>query len=76
MIYLNSQRGTYIIAIFTNILLILSLTTFICYLLWFYIFNFERVRDIKKQKQADHFDLYIMVPLLNEENTFFHILMI
>ncbi|KRL68136.1 family 2 glycosyl transferase [Companilactobacillus versmoldensis DSM 14857 = KCTC 3814] len=71
MIYLNSQRGTYIIAIFTNILLILSLTTFICYLLWFYIFNFERVRDIKKQKQADHFDLYIMVPLLNEENTIF-----
>lgn len=60
-----------IILIFTNILLVLSLTTFVCYLLWFSIFNFERVRDVKSQKQSIPYELYIIVPLLNEENTIF-----
>lgn len=52
-------------------LLILSLTTFIGYLLWFSISNFERVRDINSEKKEQRYNLYIMVPLLNEEKTIF-----
>ncbi|WP_225423825.1 glycosyltransferase family 2 protein [Companilactobacillus zhongbaensis] len=59
------------IVTFTNILLILSLTTFLCYLLWFTVFNFERIRDVNSEKKDTPYDLYIMVPLLNEENTIF-----
>ncbi|WP_238704022.1 glycosyltransferase family 2 protein [Companilactobacillus mishanensis] len=59
------------IFIFTYVLLVLSLVTFIGYLLWFSIFNFERVRDVNCQKKNGIYKLYIMVPLLNEENTIF-----
>lgn len=60
-----------IIYIFTTILLVLSLVTFLGYLLWFSIFNFERVRDVKSTKSNIPYELFIVVPLLNEENTIF-----
>lgn len=57
------------IIIFTKILLVVSLITFLSYLLWFSIFYLERVKDIKCGSNEDAYDLFIMIPLLDEENT-------
>lgn len=58
-----------IIIFFTKILLIVSLITFLSYLLWFSIFYLIREKNVKYDSDQTPYDLFIMIPLLNEENT-------
>lgn len=57
------------IVIFTKILLVVSLITFLSYLLWFSVFYLERVKDVNCKVDGTPYNLFIMVPLLNEEMT-------
>lgn len=55
--------------ILTKILLVVSLLTFLSYLLWFSIFYLVRDKDVKYKTKNIPYNLFIMIPLLNEENT-------
>lgn len=55
--------------IITKILLVVSLITFLSYLLWFSIFYLIRDKQVKCGIKNIPYNLFIMIPLLNEENT-------
>ncbi|AKP66310.1 glycosyltransferase family 2 protein [Companilactobacillus ginsenosidimutans] len=57
------------IILFTKILLLVSLVTFLSYLLWFSVFYLERVKNVKCDVDQTPYDLFIMIPLLDEEDT-------